>query len=168
MSGKIKMSPVRVSWKNSSSELEAEIRERESLKVRCQVDLLTKESIAKILKNDFSEGIKTDVKNLEISFPVFAEVRVKMLNFWEFKYGDFEIVSENGDLKLSNNQQIFKFWAENSIHPDPGFYLIENSAWIEELDYGNVKSLNLKHYLITGYDSYLEVLAQDEFKLDFI
>jgi hypothetical protein len=168
MSGKIKMSPVQVNWKSSNSELEVAIQERENLRVRCQVDLLTEESIGKILRSDFSEGIKTDVKNLEISFPVFAEVRFRMLNFWEFKYGDFEIVSENDELKLSNNREVFKFWAENSIHPDPGFYLVENSVWVEELDYGNIKSLNLKHYLITGYDSYLEVLAQDNFKLDFI
>ena len=157
------MSPVPVNWRNSNSELTVEIRERESLKVICQVDLLTEKSIEKILNNDFSEGIETEIKDLEISFPVFAEVRFKMLNFWEFKYDEFEIVSDKPEIKLSNHQDVFRFWAENSIHPNPGIYLIKNSNWLAELDYGNIGKLNLKHYLITGYDSYLEVLAQDNF-----
>lgn len=160
----MKMRPISVNWRNSNSELTVVIRERESLKISCQVDLLTEESIGKILIKDFSGGIKTEIKNLEINFPVFAEVRFKMLNFWEFKYGSFEIVSD--EINLSNNQEVFRFWAETSIHPNPGFYQITNSDWLAELDYGNIGKLNLKHYLITGYDSYLEVLAQENFNLN--
>lgn len=167
MNSKLLLSPVAVNWSNSSAELRISIRERQSLIVGFQADLLTEKSVKEILDDNFLEGIETEIRELEIAFPVFAEVRFKMLNFWEFKYGEFEIISEHFDAeKLRNRQDVFRFWAKNEIHPNPGFYLVVNSNWLEELSYGNISRLNLQHYLITGYDSYVEILSQSNFQFN--
>lgn len=69
-----------------------------------------------------------------------------MLNFWEHNYGDFEV---------SNN------YTKN------GFFYVQNSTWNIK-QYDPLNRLNLDHFLIVGYDSYLEVLANKEFKLNYL
>ena len=81
----------------------------------------------------------TNIRKEEIVFPVFARMEHVMVNFWEFNYQDFEINTSTKDNR--------------------GLYIINNSQWdTKQLD--PLQRLQLRHFLIVGYDSYLEVLAQ--------
>ena len=46
-------------------------------------------------------------------------------------------------------------WRRTSRCPDPGMYEILYSAWLQD-----VGARGLKHFLVIGEDSYIEVLAE--------
>lgn len=48
-------------------------------------------------------------------------------------------------------------WRSTKIAPDPGAYIVSNSDWHSQ----EAERWGLKHYLILGDTSYVEVLAQD-------
>lgn len=94
-------------------------------------------------------------RKLEFHFNIVAEVKCTTLNFFENYYDNFQIEAFNE--KISETD----FWRENKFHPDPLFYQVIDSDILNEkckiFDPNN--NLNLKHYLIIGYDSYVEIIA---------
>jgi len=49
-------------------------------------------------------------------------------------------------------------WRRTSICPDPGFYQVKDSLWIQEI---KANESEYKHFIIKGHDAYVEVIAQD-------
>ena len=56
---------------------------------------------------------------------------------------------------------------ETGISPNPGFYEVQNTEWFNDKWYQKLTKQNFKHYLLVGYDSYLEVLAKASIKYEF-
>jgi hypothetical protein len=110
---------------------------------------------------------RSDVE-ITIRFSSFAEVKFKNLNFEEHNYAEYLIASLAGETIQDgtghDNNKLREFWLEHGICPDPGFYIVENSTWFEEKQaFSDLKSNGFKHFLITGYESYVEILARDNF-----
>ncbi|ELE2236335.1 hypothetical protein RL877_000829 [Escherichia coli] len=97
------------------------------------------------IKVDALELISTekDYVQIELVFTTVAEVKCATVNFHEVNY---------------NNIVIKKVDGENL---DSGIYQVMNSVPLEEKErlYDPKKRLKLKHYIIAGYDSYVEILA---------
>lgn len=86
------------------------------------------------------------------------------------QYSDREVIDESLfdwsdiDGKKSDEESISSWhnrfmqtWGKTKICPNPSFYLIEGSDWISESD---MKKWNLKHYIVLGESSSIEILAQ--------
>ncbi len=93
-----------------------------------------------------------------IEFSTVAELRCKTINFEETNYNSFKII----DVKNSDIDD-YNFWLNNQYCIDSGFYKVEKSKWLNEMKsiYDPNENLNLKHFLIEGYDSYVEILAKN-------
>ena len=99
-----------------------------------------------VIKNNFEREDPSAVSTLEVVFPLFAKLEYTMMNFWEQNYNNFEI---------------------NSDYIKAGFFYVKNSNW-NKIQYDPLNRFNLNHFLIVGYDSYLEILANENFKLNFL
>ncbi|AXA26262.1 hypothetical protein [Pseudomonas putida] len=86
-------------------------------------------------------------------FERVAELRCITLNFFEHQYQNYEILGSQDDE--------VKTWRETGLHPDPKFYEVVESALLAEKNtvYDPANALSLKHYLVSGYDSYVEIIA---------
>ena len=82
---------------------------------------------------------------VSITFEIVAKFEYTELNFWEHNQENYQIYNpDNYFLEFSN------------------FYMIENSKWESFLKIADKKNrFNLTHFIIMGYDSYLEILAKD-------
>lgn len=91
-------------------------------------------------KNDNNSHFK-----VEMNFYTVAEVKCITMNFYESNYNEFHITSN-----------------EKSII-ESGFYEVINSVFLKEKKhtYDPKNRLGLKHYIITGNDSYIELLASN-------
>ena len=125
------LKPIRFDYKISTTDLELVYTESGGVKVGVG---------AKPLKNVDSKKYA----NIEISFSIVAEVKCTTLNFYEFNYNGFSFSEESGD--------------ENKYS---GFYEVVNSNYLQEKVriYDPRDRNNLKHYIITGYDGYVELIA---------
>lgn len=105
------------------------------------------------LKDSISRENYTPV---EIRFDTVAELKCTSLNFYEAMYDQFEIFN------LNDGGDNWKFLEENGYHPDSGLYQVDSSELLEKskLKYDPKNSLRLKHFLIVGNDSYVELLAK--------
>ena len=84
--------------------------------------------------------------NIAISFTIVAEAKCVTINFYECFYNDFCISEEpSEEYRLSYS----------------GFYEVIDSRYLQENRklYDPKDRLHLKHFIITGYDSYIEVIA---------
>lgn len=83
-------------------------------------------------------------------------------------YADHEVVEEAAydwsalpPLMLENfeeeNRRFHAVWLESGVCPDPGFYVVSGSRWLQET--ANTGSC-FKHYIIPGHDAYVEVIAE--------
>ncbi|GED15519.1 hypothetical protein [Aneurinibacillus migulanus] len=93
--------------------------------------------------------------NIEIIFSIVAEVKCVTLNFDESDYNGFCISEE---LSIGNRLENDE---ERLYHPDSGFYEVIDSKHLQEniKRYDPRNRLNLKHYIVKGYDSYIELIA---------
>ncbi len=98
---------------------------------------------------------KQNYVTIEIGFSFVAEAKCVTLNFYESHYNDFSILEET----LSENSSESEY--KKSHHPDSGFYEVVDSEYLQQ----NIKRydpkgfLNLRHFIVTGYDGYVELLA---------
>ncbi|WP_145411291.1 hypothetical protein [Paenibacillus xylanexedens] len=78
--------------------------------------------------------------HMQLSFSNVAELRCITLNFYEANYNTYEL---------------------NGTNPDTGIYQVSDSQWLEQEreKYDPTHRLQLKHYIVVGYDSYAELLA---------
>jgi hypothetical protein len=102
-------------------------------------------------------------QRLTIRFNLVAALKFFNFNFEEHNYGEYETITALGKLfdnSGQSNELYLNFWRETGNCYDSYFYTIENTKWFEEKDvFADLTKREFKHYLIEGYDSYLEVLA---------
>ncbi|EHR8836952.1 hypothetical protein ABJ851_002086 [Shigella flexneri] len=84
-----------------------------------------------------------DYFQVELIFNIVAELKCVTLNFYEANYKNISI----------NNI--------DDVSLDSGIYEVTNSVLLKEKEklYDPKNRFILKHYIITGYDSYIEILA---------
>lgn len=160
--------PELVPFKINTTYLSVQLEERESLPVFFDAQQLTESAKIELMKGNHILLDPSWIK-IKMVFPIFAEVRYKMVNFFEWEYGNFLIQNEFFDLdKLTNTSSLLEYWAKNGIHPDPGFYQVQDSSMLEKKGkkYDPNNKLNLKHYIITGYDSYIEIIASSNYTFE--
>lgn len=138
--------PEEVNFKISTTDLFLEYKERDITKVKFEAFLL----------ENFKE--RKNYSSIQIEFKLVAELKCISLNFQESNYNNFEIFNINDDALTEH-----EFWIINGYHPCAGFYQIDNSQWLNDCKakYDPRNRLNLKHFLIEGNDSYIELLASD-------
>ncbi|WP_196892251.1 hypothetical protein [Aureivirga marina] len=136
--------PEEVNFEISTTDLLVKYTERN--KTEILLDVL---SFKNYLKNDSYNTIK-------IEFEIVAEINCISLNFFEkYDENEFEI------FKINEGLTDLEFWKENNYHPDSGFYQVDNSKKLEKNNkiYDPLNRLKLKHFLIVGADSYIEIIA---------
>lgn len=141
----ISLIPEEVSFEISTTDLLVQYTEKPNVKL--EIDVL-----------DLDNYIdKEEHYSLTINFFKVAELKCCSVNFFEAFHEKYEI------FKINERQDDFSFWKENGYHPDSGFYQVDNSNWIKEKKrlYDPTDGLGLKHYLIAGYDSFIEILASN-------
>ncbi|MFT2789724.1 hypothetical protein ACMV5I_06585 [Serratia sp. T13T92] len=137
---KMQLTPEKVGFRISATDLEAVYTESSGVKLRLDAQRI--------------DDVRSEVyREVELTFLVVAELRCITLNFFDNHYDSFEI---KGGI---NNEMAF--WEENGYHPNPQFYQVVNSDILENKSklFDPNDRLGLKHYLIIGYDSYVEVIA---------
>lgn len=139
---KIKLTPEKVDFRISTTDLEVIYTESGGVVLR--IDVQT-----------FDDMNHDKYREVTIGFKTVAELKCITLNFFESKFNEFEI--ESG----SNNRNIEDFWKVNGYSLNPNFYQVINSEALEKKNkiYDPKGRLDLKHYLIIGCDSYLEIIA---------
>ncbi|GGH66189.1 hypothetical protein GCM10008014_46330 [Paenibacillus silvae] len=92
-------------------------------------------------------------REVELTFGTVAEMRCITINF-------FDLHAEQV-AGIPYSEDILSFWETNGYPPDPGFYQVMNSPILDQKGklFDPRNRLDLKHYLVVGYDSYVEVIA---------
>ncbi|MCG8707915.1 hypothetical protein JHU04_001113 [Brenneria sp. 4F2] len=126
----------------STTDLEVVYTESGGVKLRVDVQKL----------DDYQSGA---YREIELHFMTVAELKCTTLNFFDVNYDNFELQHEVND--------VIGFWEERGISPNPHFYQIINSNVLTSRGdlYDANNRLNLKHFLIIGYDSYVEIIASN-------
>ncbi len=145
----MKLSPVKVEWQAGRYEISITAIEEGFLKIKTTVNL--------------SNG---EEKLIQINFDQFAEIKFKNLNFSEHNYNGYIIKTPQGEYSNDFNKwheiKVNNVWKETNICYNSFFFIVENSNWFEEKDtYQVLKKKGFVHYLLDGYDSYLEILAKE-------
>ena len=99
--------------------------------------------------------IQRKYTSIGILFNTVAELRCSSLNFYEAFHGGYNV------LNVNKGGSDLDFWKENGYHPNSGFYQVDESEWLREsvARYDPQSRFELKHFLIIGNDSYVELLA---------
>ncbi|CAA0145318.1 conserved hypothetical protein [Tenacibaculum maritimum] len=161
MEDKMILKPIKTNWRNNFSELKISLEEREPLIISFQADFIDRKK-----KNNFNEDydtIETIVKQIHLIFNIYAELKFYMVDFFEFNYNKFVI--QSGD--KSNVSFLNEKWIKEDIYLEPYFYEVLNSS-VNFKSYDSSGKHNLKHYLIIGYDSYVEVVVPEKFKIEVL
>jgi hypothetical protein len=132
---KYRLKPVEVDFAVRTTNLHFQVDERSDLPV--VIDTQTR---AAIISTDIAEA--SVYQTAEITFTFLAKLEFTMMNFSEYNYENYEIIGEDPI--------------------DIGFYHVLNSPWNKD-DFDPLKRFNLVHFLLIGYDSYLELLANKNF-----
>jgi hypothetical protein len=132
--------PEKVEFRISTTDLEAVYTESSGVKLRLDAQKI--------------DDVKNEVyREIELTFLVVAELKCITLNFFDYHYDGFEIKGDIADEMI--------FWEKNGYHPNPQFYQVVNSELLDKKVkiFDPNERLDLKHYLVIGYDSYLEIIA---------
>jgi hypothetical protein len=132
--------PEKVDFRISTTDLKAIYTESGGVTLR--IDVQTREDVS-----------LDHYREIELTFGTVAELRCITLNFFEHHTGQVEGISQQDD--------VLAFWETSRYHPDPGFYQVVDSPILDEKRtlFDPRNRLDLKHYLVAGYDSYVEVIA---------
>ncbi|WP_342553320.1 hypothetical protein [Paenibacillus sp. FSL R7-0652] len=136
----IVLMPEKVDFRISTTDLHATYTESGGVTLR--VDVQTREDMP-----------LDQYREAEFTFSTAAELRCVTLNFFELYAGQVE--------GIPHTEDVLHFWESNGYHPDPGFYQFVDSPILDEKKtlFDPRNRLDLKHYLVAGYDSYVEVIA---------
>ncbi|WP_293200653.1 hypothetical protein [Paenibacillus sp.] len=136
----IVLMPEKVDFRISTTDLIATYSESDGVTLR--VDIQTRKDLP---LDQYQEAALT--------FSTVAEIRCVTLNFFELYTGQVEGIHHQEDM--------LTFWERHGYPPDPGFYQVMNSSILDEKGalFDPRNRLDLKHYLVIGYDSYVEVIA---------
>jgi hypothetical protein len=151
MQEKRKLVPMQVNWKAGAYGIYTEASEQSALVANTIVRL-----------QDGSE------KKLILTFESFAECRYFNFNFGESNYNEYLVQSPDGAF-LEDTADWTPYgpsFRENGVCINPYFYEVQNTDWFNEKKhvYLPLAKKGFKHFLLVGYDSYLEVLANDSIK----
>jgi len=137
--------PEKVNFKISTTNLDVIYSERSCVKIKFEALLL----------DNYLNADKYSL--IELDFRLTAELKCVSMNFSETMYEQYSIFLINEEISD------YEFWKLNGYHPNSGFHQVDDSAWLNEkkLLYDPKNRLELKHFLIEGYDSYIELLATD-------
>ncbi|PHM35795.1 hypothetical protein Xmau_04454 [Xenorhabdus mauleonii] len=138
----IHLIPEKIKFRISTTDLETIYTESGGVKLRIDVQDIDN------FKNDTYQDI-------EIHFLIVAELRCITMNFFDINSQNYSIEEKN----IKKNR--IEFWERNGYYPDPGFYQVANSDILNSKRslYDPHNRLDLKHYLINGNDSYVEIIA---------
>ncbi len=136
----LKLVPEKVDFYISTTDLMASYTESGGVTIR--LDVQTRE-----------DWQQEQYRELEMIFQPVAELRCITINLFEHVEHVIEL-AEGAD-------ETDAFWQQHGYHPDPGIYEVEASEWLaqKQLQYDPRGRLQLKHYVIAGYDSHIEMLA---------
>jgi hypothetical protein len=155
MNTKLKLKPIPIEWQLGKYGIFIEASEGDRLSIKTK-----------------GVNLKKEIIDLIIEFKSFAEFRFFNFNFEEHNYGDFFVQIPSGDyvedtFPISENYA--SFWEEEGICPDSYFYEIDSSIIFESKEiYGDLLKRKFRHYILVGYDSYVEILAQENFEIKII
>lgn len=91
---------------------------------------------------------KDSYYQVNIIFKIFAKVEFTHMNFWEKNYDDIDIQDCIDNYDVS------------------GMFIVKNSKWESKRNIFDPRDrFNLMHFLIVGSDSYIEVLANENFEV---
>jgi hypothetical protein len=132
----LSLKSLNANFKISTTDLELVYTESRGVKIAVDV-----------IKNE-EEGYS----QIEINFLVVAEVKCITLNFYESNYNNYSI-----------NYEFDENLEENEKYSNSGFYEVIDSDYLKEniKKYDPKERFHLKHYVITGYDSYVEIIASN-------
>lgn len=135
------LKPIKFKYAISTVYLELVYRDSSNAKVKVEAIPL-----ASIDKQKFV--------TIEIDFRTVAEAKCITLNFYESNYENIYI---SKDVVAESSIREF----EKNNHLESGFYEVLDSEYLQKniKKYDPKGSLNLKHYIVTGYDGYVELLA---------
>ncbi|MCL1935057.1 MAG: hypothetical protein FWF57_01565 [Defluviitaleaceae bacterium] len=96
--------------------------------------------------DDIQNGIHENYLELDISFSLVAEIKCICVNFYKFNHNQYDILTKKD---------------KYGKHYTHGFFEVVNSEYLKQVHkkYDPRNNLNLKHYIIAGYDSYVELIA---------
>ncbi|WP_372822257.1 hypothetical protein ACCE15_06120 [Pseudomonas parafulva] len=136
----IKLVPQKIDFVINTTQLNANYDETGAVSIQVEAQRLEH-----IEKNTYTMAT--------LVFERVAELRCITLNFFEREYQNHDILGSQGDE--------VKTWRETGLHPDPKFYEVADSALLAEKNplYDPANFLSLKHYIVAGYDSYVEIIA---------
>lgn len=132
--------PEKLEFKISTTDLKAVYTESGGVKVKVEIQSL------KDFEND-------RYREVEFTFVNVAQLKCTTLNFFEARHEEYKIECKVDDT--------LGYWKETGINPDPGVYSVGDSKVLGEKGtfYDPANRLQLKHFLIVGYDSYVEIIA---------
>ncbi|MBS9439922.1 hypothetical protein EAE91_23070 [Photorhabdus noenieputensis] len=138
----IQLIPEKTEFRISTTDLETVYTESNGIKLRLDVQHI----------DDFKNDTYRDI---EIHFLVVAELRCITMNFFDINHQNYAIDGQEFTI------DVIDFWEKYGYHPDSGFYQINNSDILisKKSLYDPRNNLDLKHYLINGYDSHIEIIA---------
>ncbi len=136
----LKLIPEKVDFRISTTDLLASYTESKGVTIRLDVQTIQDQQ-----QDRYSE--------LELVFDTVAELRCVTVNF--FEYIEHEIRQPVG------SDQVLSFWQQHGYHPDSGLYEVDASEQLlyKQSLFDPRGRLGLKHYVIIGYDSYIEIIA---------
>ncbi|HEK1092659.1 hypothetical protein ACTXA3_17030 [Proteus mirabilis] len=139
---KLQLVPEKLMFKISTTDLKVIYTESGGVKLKIDIQYI----------DDFKNDI---YREIEIHFLMVAELRCVSMNFFDVNSDNYSIVNQNIITNTIN------FWEENGYHPDSGVYQIMNSGILKHKKalYDPLNRFHLKHYLITGNDSYIEIIS---------
>lgn len=139
-----KLIPVEVDFKISTTDLVLEYRERNFVKIIVDIQ-------------NFEDFLENKYCKQNFIFDPVAEIICVSLNFYESRYGQYTV------LKKEENLNAVEYWAKYKHTFESGFYMVDHSDRLASVrsQYDPKDRLGLKHYVIVGNDSYIELIASD-------
>ncbi|HGM5580211.1 TPA: hypothetical protein ACKP22_001890 [Pseudomonas putida] len=136
----IKLLPQKVDFFINTTQLNASYNEMGAASIQIEVQRLEH-----IEKNTYAMAT--------LVFERVAELRCITLNFFECEYQSYKV--------LGSQENEVETWRETGVHPDPKFYEVVDSTLLAEKNpsYDPANFISLKHYIVAGYDSYVEIIA---------
>ncbi|WP_369427111.1 hypothetical protein [Providencia sp. PROV236] len=139
---KLQLVPEKLTFKISTTDLKVIYTESSGAKLRIDIQDI--------------DNFKNDIyREIEIHFLMVAELKCVSMSFFDANSNNYSIANQS----IITNR--IDFWETNGYHPDSGVYQIMNSDILKNKKtlYDPLNRFNLKHYLVTGNDSYIEIIA---------
>lgn len=158
---KMKTQPIQVPWMiSASSEFVEFVGNEEEVKINvfCHYSPRVCEEVVLNLEKYYGENVPDEIYNMA----GYATVEIKFTELYffsqyakreEYEKYDFSAV----DPYYFGQMSLKDIWNETNICPNPGFYEVIESNLKDKLD---IRSENLRHWLLSSHDAYIDILAK--------